>query len=237
MDLHYFSLIIYVTTIYNCLSGSGSHVPENPSPLLTTNILNAILQNKGTSQKQIINKLVEANGDQEKIINGINSELRENLLQKHNDLIRIKHEGLKNIVTESVQSSASNSFVGYILKNILDEGLTAHNENLETWAANNSIPVGAFLNSVSDETGDTDDRKKRSVEQLTPRTLDLIGGAIQSVLQFILGPVNNIVKTIISSILNGIYPTVGYLVLTPVRLILEWLIDTLLPCSGCAPLN
>lgn len=205
-------------------------------------ILNGLLQVHDTSEHQILKRLAEAKGNDEEIINGINSELKENILEKEGDLVKLKSEGLRNLLgksTERVACKLSGSPVlGSILRETVDEGLRYQNDDLESWVEENAIPVDALVRFVDIEV-DGNARRKRSknetseVAQVSPFGLNVIIDTIRGLLSFITSPLNNILKGILSSILTNIYPIIGYFILTPLRALLNTIIDLLLPCNNC----
>ncbi|XP_044255969.1 uncharacterized protein LOC123005938 [Tribolium madens] len=197
---------------------------------IKSKIINELLSVHDTSQSQILTKLVEAKGNDQAIIDGINSELKENLLHKDGDLVKIKTQVLKKLLAKSTEGLTSkwskSPALASVLREAIDQGLK--NDDLEIWAEENAIPVKNLVNF---------DRKKRSLENSTEvEPLNVVFDTIRGLLSFITSPINALVKTILKTVLESIYPTIGFLVLTPVRVILNTILDLLLPCNNCTAL-
>ncbi|KYB28444.1 hypothetical protein TcasGA2_TC032569 [Tribolium castaneum] len=216
MGLRSFSVIIFCLL---AITTSGLSLSSE----VKSKIINELLAIHDTSESQILSKLVEANGNDQAIINGINSELKENLLHRDGELVKIKTEALKKILGKSTEQIASkwsgSPALASILREAIDQGLESQNDDLEIWAEDNAIPVKDLVNFSQGN-----DRRKRSVEN------------VRGLLAFITSPINGLVKGVLKSILEGVYPTIGYLLLSPLRAILNTVLDLLLPCNNCTAL-
>nr|XP_008191354.1 PREDICTED: uncharacterized protein LOC656151 isoform X1 [Tribolium castaneum] len=234
MGLRSFSVIIFCLL---AITTSGLSLSSE----VKSKIINELLAIHDTSESQILSKLVEANGNDQAIINGINSELKENLLHRDGELVKIKTEALKKILGKSTEQIASkwsgSPALASILREAIDQGLESQNDDLEIWAEDNAIPVKDLVNFSQGN-----DRRKRSVEngtEIVPLggfSLNIIFDVVRGLLAFITSPINGLVKGVLKSILEGVYPTIGYLLLSPLRAILNTVLDLLLPCNNCTAL-
>lgn len=75
---------------------------------------------------------------------------------------------------------------------------------------------------------DTDDRKRRSIEETT-----IAEDNEQSGLDVVLKPINLVAKAIVAQSLTDLYPVVGQIVLKPVKSLLYDVIDLIIRCSTC----
>ncbi|XP_044255958.1 uncharacterized protein LOC123005929 [Tribolium madens] len=223
MGLKNHTLVLFATfTVF--FSGIAARHVDRPSAgnslLNNPNILTAVLQSRGTSPNQILERLLSADGNIEEAVNGINEEIKTDLLTVDGDLIRVKQEELRNLITDGIKATirekfSKNPFLVKILEKRFDE-LYATVPSDEPIA----VPLGKIQELL--------ERTSRSKRDVQARDFDL-GAIITDIL-------GNTLRGQIVSLVNGLLEEVkatlqGLYVATPpaddLNAVLTYVVNTL----------
>ncbi|KAJ3662347.1 hypothetical protein Zmor_006701 [Zophobas morio] len=178
------------------------------NPNVKNGILNAVLQNQGTSADRIQDIINAADGNLDQAVSGINSELNANVLNINGEAVTINSAALggllKSAVQASVQKKLSNApELAAALQSSIDQQISAGADQFNAVVELSAIPIDVAQQSLSV------DRRKRSLDAKTFDLGQIVSDLVFSILQTQLGPIINGVLDNVKEILNGLLIVTG----------------------------